>query len=139
MRGIAAICLVLTACTVQQTSSPADTAALTPVDIATVQRTLLAASPDAAAFSAFSPAGKGVVFALDGTATYVDPAIGQRVETTVSGFTDNTMCVAEAGDWPGLCIDLYQDSTGAYICEGTFGDGTLFTYPCALTPVARNT
>lgn len=110
---------------------------LTPVDVIDVETNLTAQFPDANAFSALAPSGEGVIFALDGTATYVNPAFGTQLESTISGFDDNTMCVAEAGSWSGLCISLFQTQSGGYFCEGTFGDGSALNYPCTLRPAIR--
>ncbi|MDE0851376.1 hypothetical protein [Yoonia sp.] len=110
---------------------------LTPVDVIDVQTDLTAQFPDANAFSALAPSGEGVIFALDGTATYVNPAFGTQLESTISGFDENTMCVAEAGSWSGLCISLFQTQSGGYYCEGTFGDGSALNYPCTLRPAIR--
>ncbi|MFT4699999.1 MAG: hypothetical protein ACI9ND_000219 [Yoonia sp.] len=110
---------------------------LTPVDVIDVQTDLTAQFLDANAFSAFAPSGEGVIFALDGTATYVNPAFGTQLESTISGFDENTMCVAEAGSWSGLCISLFQTQSGGYYCEGTFGDGSALNYPCTLRPAIR--
>jgi hypothetical protein len=110
---------------------------LTPVDVIGVQADLTEQFPTAQAFSALAPSGEGVVFALDGTATYVNPAFGTQVESTISGFDENTMCVAEAGGWSGICISLFQTQSGGYYCEGTFGDGSALNYPCTLQPVIR--
>lgn len=107
---------------------------LTPVDVIGVQADLTAQFPNARAFNALAPSGEGVIFALDGTATYVNPAFGTKIESTISGFNENTMCVAEAGGWSGICISLYQTQTGNFYCEGTFGDGGALNYPCTLQP-----
>jgi hypothetical protein len=108
---------------------------LTPVDVIAVQADLTSRFPTADAFNALAPSGEGVVFALDGTATYVNPAFGTRIESTISGFESNTMCVAEAGGWSGICIALFQTQSGGHYCEGTFGDGGALNYPCTLQPV----
>lgn len=110
---------------------------LTPIDVIDVQTDLTAQFPDANAFKALAPSGEGVIFALDGTATYVNPAFGTQLESTISGFDENTMCVAEAGSWSGLCISLFQTQSGGYYCEGTFGDGNALNYPCTLRPAIR--
>ena len=55
---------------------------LTPVDVIDVQTDLTAQFPDANAFSALAPSGEGVIFALDGTATYVNLAFGTQLEST---------------------------------------------------------
>lgn len=107
---------------------------VTPVDVIGVQSELTAQFPDARAFAALAPSGEGVIFALDGTATYVNPAFGTRIESTISGFDENTMCVAEAGSWSGICVSLFQTQSGGYYCEGTFGDGGALNYPCTLRP-----
>lgn len=111
---------------------------LTPVDVIGVQADLTAQFPDARAFAALAPSGEGVVFALDGTATYVNPAFGTQIESTISGFSENTMCVAEAGGWSGICVSLFQTQSGGYYCEGTFGDGGALNYPCTLMPSTRS-
>ena len=107
---------------------------LTPVDVIEVQAELTAQFPQANAFAALAPSGEGVIFALDGTATYVNPAFGTQIESTISGFDENTMCVAEAGGWSGICVSLFQTQSGGYYCEGTFGDGGALNYPCTLRP-----
>ncbi|MBB5722542.1 hypothetical protein FHS72_002168 [Loktanella ponticola] len=106
-----------------------------PVDVITAQSDLKARHPTVDAFSALAPSGEGVIFALDGTATYVNPTFGTRIESTISGFDGNTMCVAEAGDWSGICISLFQTPSGGNYCEGTFGDGGALNFPCTLQPV----
>ena len=108
---------------------------LTPVDVIGVQADLTAQFPDARAFNALAPSGEGVIFALDGTATYVNPTFGTKIESTISGFNENTMCVAEAGEWSGICVSLFQTESGNFYCEGTFGDGGALNYPCTLRPV----
>jgi len=106
-----------------------------PVDVLSAQSNLKSRYPTANAFSALAPSGEGVIFALDGTATYVNPTFGTRIESTISGFDGNTMCVAEAGNWSGICISLFQTPSGTNYCEGTFGDGGALNFPCTLQPV----
>lgn len=110
-------------------------ASLSPVDIAMLQDDLIAANPGARAFSALDDSGFGVIVATDGTGAFVDPASATRVETTVSGFFGNTICLAEVGDWPGLCVDLFEDQSGGNVCDGTFGNGDLRSFACRLDPV----
>jgi hypothetical protein len=133
---VSAIASLLVGCVASEdvTSRPDG---LTPVDVIEVQSNLTAQFPDANAFSALAPSGEGVIFALDGTATYVNPAFGTQLESTISGFDENTMCVAEAGGWSGICISLFQTQSGGYYCEGTFGDGGALNYPCTLRPAIR--
>lgn len=107
---------------------------LSPVNVIATQADLTARFPTANVFSALAPSGEGVIFALDGTATYVNPAFNTRIESTISGFDGNTMCVAEAGDWSGICISLFQTQAGNNYCEGTFGDGGALNFPCTLQP-----
>lgn len=133
---------ILTTCTVMallvgcvaSDTAPDRPTGLTPVDLIGIQSDLTTRFPTADAFSALAPSGEGVIFALDGTATYVNPAFNTRIESTISGFDANTMCVAEAGDWSGICISLFEAPTGNTYCEGTFGDGSALNFPCTLQP-----
>ena len=131
-----ALTAILVGCVATETTSPRPEGA-TPVDVIGVQSDLTAQFPQANAFAALAPSGEGVIFALDGTATYVNPAFGTAIESTISGFDENTMCVAEAGGWSGICISLFETQAGNYYCEGTFGDGGALNYPCTLQPTAR--
>lgn len=130
-----AVAAVLIGCTTSEETPRPD--GLTPVDLIKVQAEQTALYPQASAFAALASSGEGVIFAVDGTATYLNPTFGTRIESTISGFSDNTMCVAAAGNWSGICISLFQTQTGGYFCEGTFGDGGALNYPCTLQPVLR--
>lgn len=109
-------------------------AKLSPASIQAAIRSLITAYPDAKAFSALDYNGRGVTFATDGTATFVDPLLNRKVETTTSGFKGNTICIAQAGDFPGLCIDLYRTDDGSYFCDETSGDGQRAQYDCTIMP-----
>lgn len=138
MRWGAVTCLVLlSGCTffAHRTPFPSDAE---PVPIEEVQNRLLAGNPTARAFSARAITGREVIFAIDGTATFIPAHSADPIETTVSGFEDNTICLAKAGDWPGLCIDVYQTENGQYFCDGTFGDGWASRYFCALIPAPED-
>jgi hypothetical protein len=128
-----AIAALLIGCVASDTT-PERPDGLIPVDVIAAQTDLTKRFPTADAFSALAPSGEGVIFALDGTATYVNPAFGSRIESTISGFDGNTMCVAEAGGWSGICISLFQMPSGGNYCEGTFGDGGGLNFPCTLQP-----
>ena len=128
----------LAACGSRNAESPGPEAR-TPVDVAALEEQLVSATPGATAFSAKAEDGFGVTVATDGTGSFADPATGTMIETTVSSFFDNTICMAEVGDWPGLCIDLFEDQTGAYLCEGTFGNGDLRNFACRIEPVGDDT
>ena len=125
---------VLMGCVASETTDESP-AGLTPVDVIAVQSDLTSQFPNANEFAALAPSGEGLIFALDGTATYVNPAFGTKIESTISGFSANTMCVAEAGGWSGICMSLFQTQAGNFYCKGTFGDGGALNYPCTLQPV----
>lgn len=132
MRGsFAILCLTAGCATAPTEPLPAN---LTSVDIQSAIDSLAQAYPDALAFAALNYEGRGVIFATDGTATFVSPRFNQRVETTVSGFDGNTICIAEAGNFAGLCIDLYETEAGTYYCDETQGDGKAAHYDCTIMP-----
>lgn len=111
---------------------------LIPIDILVAQTEVLGPNPQTDAVAVLDANGRGLILGLDGTATYLDPsALISRVETTVSGFTDNTMCLAEAGTWGGICVDLYKQTDGQYYCDGNLGDGGVWANTCTIKPTTR--
>ncbi|MEJ6399491.1 hypothetical protein [Yoonia sp. 208BN28-4] len=107
-----------------------------PVDVLALRAALVEQYPTADTFAALDPNGRGLVLGLDGSASFLAPvgSVQPRVETTIAGFEDNTMCLAEAGGWSGVCVDLFQTPDGSYFCEGTYGDGRALDFPCILRP-----
>lgn len=107
-----------------------------PVDVLALRAELVEQYPTADTFAALDANGRGLVLGLDGSASFLSP-VGSprsRIETTISGFEGNTMCLAEAGGWPGVCVALFETPEGGYFCEGTYGDGRALDYPCTLRP-----
>lgn len=108
----------------------------TPVDVIALRADLVDHYPTADRFGALDANGRGLVLGVDGSASFLAP-VGSptsRIETTISGFEGNTMCLAEVGGWSGLCMALFQTPDGGYFCEGTYGDGRALDYECTLQP-----
>lgn len=45
------------------------------------------------------------------------------VNSEITSFGANRFCIAENRGWSGVCISLFQDDSGGYLCEGAFGNG----------------
>ncbi len=136
----AALCLILTGCGTLNTLTASMFSdrpeGATPVDVIALRAALVEHYPTAETFAALDADGRGLVLGVDGSASFLSPvgSARSRVESTISGFEGNTMCLAEAGAWPGVCVALFQTPDGAYFCEGTYGDGRALDYVCTIRP-----